>query len=88
MRTLFDEVLAVAASQGVTLDAATTWAYSSGVFEGTGEHFTSLATDVAKGRRTELSTMAGGVHRLGLESGVPVPAHGAMLDLLGIMGVH
>ncbi len=88
VRSLFDEVLAVAASQGVTLDAVTTWAYASSVFEGTGEHFTSLATDVANGRRTELSTMAGGVHRLGVEAGVPVPVHGAVLDLLGVLGVH
>ncbi len=88
VRALFDEVLAVAASQGVVLDAPATWAYSSSVFEGTGEHFTSLATDVVHGRRTELSTMAGGVHRLGIEAGVPVPAHGAMLDLLGVLGVH
>lgn len=88
VRTLFDEVLAVAASQGVPLDAETTWAYASSVFEGTGEHFTSMATDVANRRRTELSTMAGGVHRLGVEAGVPVPAHRALLDLLGIMGIH
>jgi 2-dehydropantoate 2-reductase len=88
VRALFDEVLAVAASQGVLLDPAATWAYSSSVFEGTGDHFTSLAIDVANGRRTELSTMAGGVHRLGVEAGIPVPAHGALLDLLGVLGVH
>lgn len=88
VRTLFDEVVAVAASQGVTLDSTAIWAYASSVFEGTGEHFTSLATDVAKGRQTELSTMAGGVLRLGVEAGVPVPAHSAVLDMLGILGVH
>jgi 2-dehydropantoate 2-reductase len=84
---MFDEVVAVAAGQGVGLDRDQAWAHASRVFAGTGEHHTSMCTDVLKGRRTELASMAGAVRRLADETGIPVPVHSTVLSLLGALGV-
>jgi 2-dehydropantoate 2-reductase len=85
---MFDEVVAVAAAEGVHLDRDAAWAHATTVFEGTGEHYTSMCTDVRHGRRTELSSMGGAVRRLGAKHGVAVPAHEAVLDLLAVAGVR
>ncbi|MFI6451838.1 ketopantoate reductase family protein [Streptosporangium amethystogenes] len=88
VRRMFDEVVAVALAQQVRLDPDRAWAHASQVFEGTGEHYTSMCADVMNGRRTELSSMAGAVHRIGREQGVPVPTHGVVLEMLGALGVR
>lgn len=84
---MFDEVVAVAAGRGVVLDRDAAWAHASRVFAGTGEHYTSMCTDVLRGRPTELAGMAGAVHRLGIAEGIPVPVHSTVLSLLGALGV-
>ncbi|MEU8250310.1 2-dehydropantoate 2-reductase [Nonomuraea sp. NPDC048916] len=88
VRQMFDEVVAVASAQRVILDPDDAWAHASRVFEGTGEHYTSMCADVMNGRETELSSMAGAVHRLAAERGVPAPAHGFVLGMLGALGVR
>lgn len=88
VRGLFDETLAVAASRGVALDSRSAWGHASTVYAGTGDHHTSLATDVALGRRTELSSMAGAVQVLGRERDVPVPVHDTVLALLDVLGAR
>jgi len=85
---MFDEVVDVAASEGVALDRDAAWTNAAQVFEGTGEHYTSMCTDAIKGRRTELASMAGAVERLGRDNGVPVPAHSVVLRLLAAAGVN
>lgn len=85
---MFDEVVAVAAAEGVHLDRAAAWAHAVKTYAGTGDHYTSMCTDVRLGRRTELADMAGAVRRLGEQHGVPVPAHAAVLDLLALSGVR
>jgi 2-dehydropantoate 2-reductase len=85
---MFDEVVTVAAGQGVVLDRDAAWAHACRVFAGTGEHYTSMCTDVLKGRRTELASMAGAVQRLAEETGTPVPVHATVLALLGTLGVE
>lgn len=85
---MFDETVAVAAAEGVALDRQRAWVHATGVFEGTGEHFTSLCSDVLAGRRTELAVMAGAVHGLAVDHGVPAPAHRVVLGLLGALGVR
>jgi 2-dehydropantoate 2-reductase len=84
---MFDEVIAVAAGQGVALDRDAAWAHACRVFAGTGEHYTSMCTDVLRGRRTELPSMAGEVRRLAAETGTAVPVHDTVLSLLGALGV-
>lgn len=85
---MFDEVVAVAAAEGVDLVRDAAWAHAITVFAGTGEHYTSMCTDVRHGRLTELSSMGDAVRRLGTEHGVAVPAHAAVLDLLAVAGVR
>lgn len=86
VRRMFDEVVAVAQAQGVTLAGEAAWAHAEVVFDGTGEHYTSMCTDVMRGRRTELADMAGAVRRLAGQCGVEVPVHETVLALLGVLG--
>ncbi|MFC4945032.1 ketopantoate reductase family protein [Pseudonocardia sp. GCM10023141] len=88
VQRMFDEVVAVAAAEGVALDRDAAWAHATRTFAGTGEHYTSMCTDVRRGRPTELSSMGGAVRALGERHGVPVPAHAAVVDLLGLAGVR
>ena len=84
---MFDEVVAVARTQGVALDREQAWAHACHVFAGTGEHYTSMCTDVIKGRPTELAAMAGALHQLATSAGVPVPVHATVLSMLRAQGV-
>ncbi|NEK58462.1 2-dehydropantoate 2-reductase [Geodermatophilus sabuli] len=83
---MFDEVVAVGRAQGVDLDRDAAWAHAARVFDGTGEHHTSMCSDVMAGRRTELSAMAGAVAGLAVRDGVPVPVHTTVLAMLHVMG--
>jgi 2-dehydropantoate 2-reductase len=85
---MFDEVVAVAAAEGVPLDRDEALAHATRTWAGTGEHYTSMCTDVRNGRPTELSTMGGAVARLGAAHGVPVPVHATIVGLLGLAGVR
>jgi 2-dehydropantoate 2-reductase len=85
---MFDEVVAVADAEGVALDREAAWAHARRTFAGTGEHYTSMCTDVRLGRPTELASMGGAVRRLGERHGVPVPVHATVCDLLALAGVR
>lgn len=85
---MFDEVVAVGQAKDVLLDRDRAWEHACAVFDGTGEHSTSMCADVQQGRRTELATMAGAVHRLAEELGVPVPVHTTVVHLLAVRGVR
>lgn len=82
------EVVAVAHAEGVTLDRDEALAHARAVWAGTGEHYTSMCTDVRNGRRTELSTMAAAVAGLADAHGVAVPVHTTVLGLLALAGVR
>ena len=84
---MFDEVLAVAGTRGVALDRPEAWAHASRVFAGTGEHYTSMCSDVLKERSTELAAMAGAVLDLATCAGIPVPVHATVLSMLRAQGV-
>jgi 2-dehydropantoate 2-reductase len=85
---MFDEVVAVAAAEGVRIDRDEALAHATRTWAGTGEHYTSMCTDVMNGRRTELDGMGAAVARLGAAHGIPVPVHATVLDLLGVAGVR
>lgn len=87
VRQMFDEVVRVAAAEGVQLDAEHAWGRAVQTFEGTGEHYTSMCTDVMLGRPTELSSMAVEVARRGARHGLDLPAHEVMLRILASMDV-
>lgn len=83
---MFDEVIAVGERQGVHLDREAAWTHAQQVFAGTGQHYTSMCTDIMTGRRTELASMAGAVRALAADD-LPVAVHSTVLALLGAMGV-
>jgi 2-dehydropantoate 2-reductase len=82
VRTLHDEVVAVAAAEGVALDHAASWANAVATYEGTGAHYTSMATDLIAGRRTEIDAITGEVVRRAERLGVDVPTARAVVALL------
>ncbi len=78
LRDLVDESAAVAFARGAQLPAniadvvferLTTWAP---------EAYASMAVDLMHGRRLELPWLSGRLHQLGLELGIPTPAHTAV----------
>ncbi len=87
VRRMFYEVVDVAEQQGVRLDRSGQWAHAEAVFAATGEHHTSMCTDVLQGRRTELAWMAGAVRELAASAGLAVPVHDTVLSLLAVLGV-
>lgn len=82
VRRMFDEVVAVASAEGIALDAHASWAHAVRTYEGTGDHMTSMCTDVVSGRRTEIDAMAGEVARRGAVLGVPTPVHDAIVGIV------
>lgn len=72
-QAMFDEVLAVAAADGVSLDRAALLAHCEQTYDAVGHHVTSMAADVVAGRRTEVETVVLEVARRGRELGVDTP---------------
>jgi 2-dehydropantoate 2-reductase len=71
------EACAVAAADGVALDAAAQW----GIIEAMPDDLTtSAARDAASGRSTELDAITGSVVRAGMRLGVPTPALALLLE--------
>ena len=71
------EACAVAAGDGVELDAPRQWAIIVGMPH---DLTTSAARDAAAGRQTELDAIAGSVVRAGARLGVPTPALAKLLE--------
>lgn len=72
---LLDEIVAVARAEGVDLDLEQTREDARAVYAVTGDHRTSLAVDLAEGRRTEIDAMCLEVARRGAALGVPAPVN-------------
>lgn len=79
LRSSFDEIIAVALELGVGLDAAQVWAHALETYEAVGPHTTSMADDVASGRRSEIDSFCVEISRLGADLGVATPTH----DVIG-----
>ena len=77
LETALAEACAVAAADGVELDAARQWAIIVGMPH---DLTTSAARDAAAGRRTELDAIAGSVVRAGARLGVPTPVLAKLLE--------
>ena len=82
LRSMFDEVVDVASASGVALDRDASWAHATQTYEGTGDHHTSMCTDVMLGRRTEIEAMAGAVANRGAALGVATPVHDTIVALV------
>ncbi len=72
---MFEEILAVASADGVVLDREGVREHMMSVFRAVGPHQTSMAVDVAKGRRTEIDAMCIAIADRGRRLGVPTPTH-------------
>lgn len=75
LRSMFDEVMALAAVEGVALDADEVWAHTMRTYEDVGPHHTSMAADVAAGRRSEIDSFCIEISRRAADHGVAVPTH-------------
>ena len=71
------EACAVAAADGVALDAAAQWAIIEAMPD---DLTTSAARDAALGRPAELDPITGSVVRAGARLGVPTPALASLLE--------
>ena len=74
------EACAVAAADGVRLDAAAQWAIIEAMPD---DLTTSAARDAASGGPTELDAITGSVVRAGTRLGVPTPALASLLEEAG-----
>jgi 2-dehydropantoate 2-reductase len=81
-----DETAAVARACGIALGEAEKHAIfdklTSTAGGGTGASKSSMATDIALKRRTEIDTIHGSVSRLGRENGVPTPTIDTMIAIV------
>jgi 2-dehydropantoate 2-reductase len=82
LEQMHHEVVGVAAAAGVAIDRQRSWNNAVRTYEGTGEHFPSMATDLKLGRRTEIDSITGAVVDCGRQHGVPTPVCGAVVALL------
>lgn len=82
LRRLVEEIVAVARACDVGLDLDEVWRLCLATFETVGPHRTSMAVDVAEGRRTEIEAMCVEVARLGRERGVPAPVNEVVGDIV------
>ena len=78
LRTLFDEIMAVAAAASISLDPGTVWGYCEHTWQTVGPHMTSMAVDIREGRRTEIDALNLEVARVGDAVGVAAPANRAV----------
>ena len=79
LRRMFDEIVALAAAEGVTLDREAVWDHAMTTYDAVGPHLTSMADDVLNGRRSEIDSFCVELSRRGVAHGVPTPTH----DVIG-----
>ncbi|MEO0945378.1 MAG: ketopantoate reductase C-terminal domain-containing protein [Pseudomonadota bacterium] len=77
LRQMFEEALEVAAAKGITLAPDHLDTSLNLYKQQPGAQSSSLLVDIEAGKPTELEWLSGRVHALGLELGVPTPAHSA-----------
>lgn len=82
LRSMFDEVMALAVAEGVRLDAEAVWAHAIRTHEAVGRHHTSMAADVAAGRRSEIDSFCIEISRRAARHGIAVPTHDTIGSLV------
>ena len=78
-----DEVMALAAAEGVTVDAAEARAFLRGVAAASRAHYPSMVQDVRAGRRTEIENLNGAVLRGSERHGLAAPFNRMVHALVG-----
>lgn len=79
VRDLLDEAAAVAFAKGIRLPPDAADRRFSLLAQWAPNASSSMAVDLMHGRRLELPWLSGRVHQLGIELGIPTPAHTAVL---------
>jgi 2-dehydropantoate 2-reductase len=77
-----EEVFAVAAAEGVALDAEARGFVDRAVTTLPDAMTSSMAEDLARGNRLELPWLSGAIVRLGAAHGVPTPTHARIVEAL------
>jgi 2-dehydropantoate 2-reductase len=77
VRQLLDEACAVAQAAGARVDPALPDRAMAGFAALPPDIKASMAEDVLRGRKLEISWMSGRIHGLGRMHGIPTPAHTA-----------
>ena len=82
MRGLLDETVAVAAAQGIALDATERWEAITGLLRRAVGAKASMLQDVEAKRRTEIDVISGAIVEAGARNGIPTPLNDAMVWLI------
>jgi 2-dehydropantoate 2-reductase len=86
IRTVVEEVYAVAEAEGIALAWPDPAAYLMFLGEtqlpSTASHHSSMLQDLARGRRTEIEFLNGAIVAIGARHGLPVPANACIADLI------
>lgn len=85
MTAIIDEIVAVANAKGIGLDRDTTLGEATKIFVGIPEHSTSMAEDVAAGRRTEIDALNGAVVEEAEKLGIDVPVNRVIASLVRLI---
>jgi 2-dehydropantoate 2-reductase len=79
LQAMFDEIIAIAAAEGIGLDRQAVWDHAIDTYRAVGPHLTSMAADVVNGRRSEIDSFCLALSRRGACHGVATPTH----DVIG-----
>jgi 2-dehydropantoate 2-reductase len=82
IEAMHDEAVAVAAADGTAVDRDRSWAKAVVTYQGTGEHYPSMATDIRLGRRTEIGAISGAVVDRAGRHGIPTPVTATVVRLV------
>jgi len=82
VQAMFDEVISLATAEGIALDRHAVWDHALATYRAVGPHLTSMAADVANGRRSEIDSFCIELSRHGVVHGVPTPSHDVIGQLI------
>ncbi len=89
IREIFDEIMAVAAAEGVELDVDEVWAHCATTWDNCPDHHTSMQFDLSRGRRTEIDTFSLEIARRAREHGIAAGAvelSGRLVEMISERG--
>jgi 2-dehydropantoate 2-reductase len=84
-RELVREAVAVAEADGVVFDVETEIEKVRGVCENSPHGLTSIYSDLANGRKSEVDTISGEVVRLAQQYGISVPYHEILVKIIRVL---
>jgi 2-dehydropantoate 2-reductase len=85
--SVLDEIVAVAAAEGVAVDSAGVLALMRAQFapSASGDHLASTLQDLMRGRPTEIAYLNGAVAARAAEHGIPAPVNETITRLIALL---